>query len=712
MITEESRSVLETLAKSFTNRDELSIEWGLNPCTDFNKIYIRKEQTIVPGIECTPGELWLSQKAAAAHESAHLLFTSEEVWKNFCRGSLEAHILNIVEDARVEKAMANLFPGTLRWFRFSNEYIFVNRKDWTCLPPQDQALHELCAYAVVGRIHNELPEREKNFVQKCAPYIDQGRISATTEGAAKEAAKIVEIYKDYYGELPTLAEPIIAFSVKPASSPEGKLDPRRKPKLEPIVTEDVPEEPKIEPLPEEIDFEPTPDIPEESEGDTEKGEPEQEDIEGNNEPSCDEKFEPGHDEFDAEPGYDEDEINHDEFEAESGEAEPGGDTDEAKPGDEAGKTEPCYDESGDKPSEAEPCREGDGDIEIEPGEADCDESGEAEPSHDGEDNQDDELLSDMDELLKKSEKEVEKLSSSKSKPIEKPVEVTKKEVAEKFSMDNHGRRRLIYKNVIGNTYMRAEIEKSVHPTVIQTVNEVRKVLESRRGGKRRCIPKGHLDKSGLWKISVKEPNIFMKKNMPSTNPDDLAIYLLLDCSASMYSHTGYYNRLYYAVEAGIMLHMVCKMLNIPHAAVGFTTDGTKQDNVLHYKLKELNENEARIEAIYCEAKCSENVDGYSIRVAASELLNRPETNKVLFIVSDGMPVAKRGYHGKEAVDDTARAVRESTSYGIGTIGMFIGEERDIKNAKYIYPHLIFLEETTNLPHVIAKTLKIVIANPA
>ena len=134
MKTEEMRSVLETLARSFTNRDDLSVMWDINPCTDFNKMYLRPDEAIVPGVECSPGELWLSQKAATAHESAHLIFTSEKDWKDFCRGLLEAHILNIVEDARVERAMANLFPGTLRWFRFTNEYIFVNRKDWTAFP--------------------------------------------------------------------------------------------------------------------------------------------------------------------------------------------------------------------------------------------------------------------------------------------------------------------------------------------------------------------------------------------------------------------------------------------------------------------------------------------------------------------------------------------------------------------------------------------------
>jgi hypothetical protein len=73
MITEEMRSVLETLARTFTNRDDLSVMWDINPCTDFNKIYLRPDEAIVPGVECPPGELWLSQKAVNISDYPHLI---------------------------------------------------------------------------------------------------------------------------------------------------------------------------------------------------------------------------------------------------------------------------------------------------------------------------------------------------------------------------------------------------------------------------------------------------------------------------------------------------------------------------------------------------------------------------------------------------------------------------------------------------------------
>ncbi len=717
MINEESRSVLETLARSFINRDDLIVTWGTAPCTDFNKIYIRKEETIVPGVECTPGELWLSQKATTAHESAHLLFTDEKAWKAFCHGHLEAHILNIVEDARVERAMANLFPGVLRWFRFTNEYIFVNRKNWTSLPPQDQALYELCSYAVVGRVHDELPGREKEFVQKCAPYIDRGRISKTTEDAAKEAAKIVEIYKKHYGEPPTLPEPIIVFSAKPVFAPEGELDPRRKPKLE------KPETVKTEPLPEELEPEEPKDLKPSKGFQGDKREPAGDD-------SLDREFDEiytDHDKSDeaepcgdAEPGDGETaggEAASDD-KATGGEATP----DETKPG-EADKsaddeTKPDNGESsaGEAGSESS---DGKLDSESSPGEAGGEEPGDSKPcksaGREAEPGggQSDDLLSGIDDLLEKSEREAAKLSLPKPEETteEERIEITKDDMKDKFSLYLHANRKLLFQETKSDPEEKAKIEKKVQPAITRTTNEIRKILESRSGGIRRCIPKGWLDRSILWKVAVKEPNIFMRKNAPSNNPD-LAVYLLIDCSGSMEIPVSKRccTRLHCAAEAGILLHRVCKNLNIPHAATGFTTEDFSDGHAKHYKLKEFHEREARIEAILKEVYCSDNVDGFSIRAAAAELLCRPELNKILFVISDGLPEAVE-YRGGEAVEDTVKAVREVISYGIGVIGIFIGDERQSMHAKRIYPHLIFLD-AGDLPVILAKTLKTVITNPA
>jgi hypothetical protein len=404
MLTEESRSVLETLARSFTDRDDLVIEYGNTPCTDFRKIFIRNDATIFPGVDCTPGELWLSQKANTAHESAHLLFTSEKAWKSFCRGLIKKHILNIVEDARVEKAMANFFPGTLRWFRFSNEYAFIKNSAWKYFPQQDLALYELCLYAVVGRVHDEIPENEKRFVQECAPHIDKGRASATTEGAAEEAAKIVEIYKTYYGLLPTLPEPKIAFGAEPKSSPEGKLDPRRKPKLEPIKDQpEEPEQPEVNP-----DSDTT--------GGAEEEDREAETTDETNAAEPTKETETAEDDTDETKATDEiDETN----DTESEETRPVDETDEANNA-ESDETDDdlvddTADETGEETDETNDPESDETDDDLIDDDASSNEfTGEGDPLSDNQDSEftsdtteenseDDELLSDTEDLLEKSE---------------------------------------------------------------------------------------------------------------------------------------------------------------------------------------------------------------------------------------------------------------------------------------------------------------------
>jgi hypothetical protein len=690
MITEEARLVLETLARSFTDRNDLKVVWDSFPCTDFKKIYIQKSETIVPGVKCTPGELWLSQKAIIAHESAHLLFTDESAWKSFCQWPLEANILNIIEDARVERAMTNLFPGVLRWFRFANEYIFVNRKNWIDLQPQDQALHELCSYAVVGRIHDELPERERKFVQECASYVDRGRTAKTTEEAAKEAAKIVEIYKRYYRELPSIPEPEINFSTKPMSAPEGELDPRRKPKLKPLHGKPEGGKPE-EPADDKPDGKPD-------------GEPSDKPYDGE-EPIDSSDCEPSDgDTVDSEPSDGET--------ADSSDSEPSdGDTVDELDGEPDG--EPSGESAGDSSGESGESDSGSPDQSGDPDESPSGVPGGKETDRKSEsDDSQDELLSDICDLLEKSEEEAAQLSVPEIEEVPEEEKISEDDIKEKFTLSRcHSRRKLKFENVDSYPATKSELEREIYTTALLTANEIRKILESRKGGTRRCLPKGRLDRSSLWKVAVKEPNIFMRKNAPSNNPD-LAVYLLIDCSGSMEIPVSKRccTRLHCAAEAGILLHRVCKNLNIPHAATGFTTEDFSDGHAKHYKLKEFHEREARIEAILKEVYCSDNVDGFSIRAAAAELLCRPELNKILFVISDGLPEAVE-YRGGEAVEDTVKAVREVISYGIGVIGIFIGDERQSMLAKEIYPHLIFLD-AGDLPIILAKTLKIVITNPA
>lgn len=769
-------SVLETLARAFTERNDLSVAWGTGPCTDFERIYLPRRDEIVPGVECSPGELWLSLKASCAHEAGHLIFTDKGVWDEFKeKGPLHRHILNTVEDARVERSMSNLFPGTLRWFRFSNEYIFLRRSDWKDMAPPDQALYGLICYAVVGRLP-ELPEDEIKFVSECAPFVDEGRISETTEGAARASEEIAKIFLRYYGD--RAPAPRIRLSperqgtYEPRRSPKGDRDPRRKPylpkirpKADPETESDKETSPEEEPRKTEDEaLGPVENTVEDSKPDTEPddatgpGNAEDddeldsdfssgEDAPAEDEPDAEESDNASLEEGASDPDGEEGERGeHDAREdtpgddrcIPDGDQETGPEDDGLETGDSGAHQEENPDEasgveSQDDPGALEDTDESDGaenPSETEPGEDvppgesippgdDVERNDEPEPDDAPDDaleeSPEEDLLTGMDDLIKESEAETR---SFRDEPPEKPTPECSREEIEEAARSGIMKSRLVIQDLPPDPKRREHYKRILKPLAHKAAEEVRKILEGRHSTVRRNLRKGALDPSSLWKVPVRDPDLFMKRDLPGQKAD-LAVYLLIDCSGSMRSKTeGRWpeceNRMDYAAYAAMILHLMCSELNISHAATGFTTQyiGPCKEDILHLTVKKFSERVGRFEGMFSGEfrgmMMHNNVDGYSIRAAAKELSVRPEKQKVLFVISDGYPEAYM-YDGPPAFKDTAVAVRDVERSGIGVIGIYIGKSDP--NIKLLYPNLIMLN-AGDLPVVLARTLKKVITGPA
>jgi nitric oxide reductase activation protein len=100
---------------------------------------------------------------------------------------------------------------------------------------------------------------------------------------------------------------------------------------------------------------------------------------------------------------------------------------------------------------------------------------------------------------------------------------------------------------------------------------------------------------------------------------------------------------------------------------------------------------------------------------AKELELRPEPRKVLVVLSDGLPnddadIRYCLYNG--GLPDTARAVRELERRGVGVVGVFFGDRDDIDKARRIYNRLVYVENLENLPTVLGRVLKQVVAGGA
>ena len=89
-----------------------------------------------------------------------------------------------------------------------------------------------------------------------------------------------------------------------------------------------------------------------------------------------------------------------------------------------------------------------------------------------------------------------------------------------------------------------------------------------------------------------------------------------------------------------------------------------------------------------------NRDGLALKTVCSSLMERPEKNKILIVLSDGKPCdmsiqrpgtcQPKNYDGEGAVKDTAYEVRRARNQGIFVIGIFVGNEEELSVEKRIY----------------------------
>lgn len=799
---------LQTLARMFTGKNDLTVE--IRPGTsntDFKKVYVNSfPGEIIPGVPASREEIWLAQKAANAHEAGHIKFTDQSAWQEaVSRGTAFRHLVNIIEDARVERAMSNAYPGLKKQFRFYNEYVFLNRKEFG---DKITALFMgLLFYAKVGRIPEAIASQKEilGLIKKASPAIDRGRTSPDTWGVLDAAQEVWEVIQDFAGDnTPDMPLPPDKLGTEnPVEAPRGNEDPRRKPRLpEPAEAEEAKrverhknsEENKVNP-PEELPDEETPEPAADTEpnGPEENGETGEADDEPGNEPGSGHSTGgTGKPEEETEPEHAPADENKSESKAgnepEDGAEEEGeNNTAENNPSENFpdvlsdNATDPEAD--GDTfPPETEQTGEPDPDEEINPSLDDPEElsdnasdpevgediplepektgeTGEPDPDEeikpfDDPDNDicpgsvsgdDGEIGSDADELIEAARAELENMESKNSRKEKGAAApqlhvnpgdiepVVSQGLHKGISFKEFSQEHLLKSNGFTEEECRSAynvIKSSVAHLVNKTADEIKKALEYRASVPQRNLRRGRLDGGSLWKLKTADPRVFFKVQQPGDVPT-LAVYLLVDVSGSM----GIYDappsiagmesvpedlslfakewwfaihenpkRITRAVQAATTLAEVCGLLNIPYTVVGFSTG---YFSVLHYRYVKWGEKENHRLALMTHNQ--NNRDGYSIRAATRELLSRPDNRKILIVLSDGKP-NDFGYRHLEAVNDTAKAVREAEKQGIGVIGIFFGDRDEIPIAQKIYNNFIYAEELAALPVILGRLLKKIILN--
>ncbi|MCD7948614.1 MAG: VWA domain-containing protein [Oscillospiraceae bacterium] len=175
---------------------------------------------------------------------------------------------------------------------------------------------------------------------------------------------------------------------------------------------------------------------------------------------------------------------------------------------------------------------------------------------------------------------------------------------------------------------------------------------------------------------------------------DMAVTILVDNSDSMNG-----KRLAKSKEATVVLAEVLERLDIPTFIAGHASQKALSFTI--YKLFDDARNAKY--AISRMAARGDNRDGLALVIAGSYLLQRPERNKLLIIISDGQPNSA-GYGGDLAKQDIRSVVSTHRRQGIKTLAVAIGDDKP--QIKQIYGDAyINISDVNHLPEALAKMIE-------
>lgn len=225
-----------------------------------------------------------------------------------------------------------------------------------------------------------------------------------------------------------------------------------------------------------------------------------------------------------------------------------------------------------------------------------------------------------------------------------------------------------HENARSKTYKRkVATSEPIKIRASRTRQKIKNIIKAKETEERVELFSGSLDVNALGLFCTGKPNVFKEGGIPSDL--ETCCYILKDNSGSMDS--SFKENL--AIEALSEVESTLKDV-MPLKEVAFYATG---NSVYHDVIKEWDDNDASIS--YAESYRASgnyprgcNNDAYSIYCAALELIKRPEENKILIVISDGLPSGCN-----EA--DVQKAVRFARKNRIFVINFLIGDKRTIEN---------------------------------
>lgn len=217
--------------------------------------------------------------------------------------------------------------------------------------------------------------------------------------------------------------------------------------------------------------------------------------------------------------------------------------------------------------------------------------------------------------------------------------------------------------------------------------------------------RGKLSASSLSRLFFGDDRIFRKKEMGISK--DVAVTLLVDCSGSM---RGQKSEL--AATSAYALASVLQNMNITSELIGFTTKGFHSRFGEEYSracplympiFKAFTDRwdiraKRRLGKLWNEEWMCNNVDGECVQIAANRLMSRPESKKIMIVLSDGWPCADGDdFALRQHLKDTVQELEKKINIvGIGIISDAV---------ETYYKKNVVLEDIKDLPGTVIKRVQ-------
>lgn len=217
---------------------------------------------------------------------------------------------------------------------------------------------------------------------------------------------------------------------------------------------------------------------------------------------------------------------------------------------------------------------------------------------------------------------------------------------------------------------------------------------------------GRLVPNRLWKIGRTDDDKLFNRRKKSED-SEFVIDVLLDSSGSQAGRQAQ------VAAQGYIISEALSEAGIPHRVSGYCAFW---GYTVLQRFRNYNDPKEADERIFQFRAYANNRDGLALKTVCSSLMERPEENKILIVLSDGKPcdmsIQRAGtlqpavYEGEEAVKDTAYEVRKARNQGISVIGIFVGSEEELSVEKRIYgKDFAYIRSISNFSRMVGTFLR-------